>query len=297
VKVAVTGTRPGYTTVTRHSVPTSPVAKANLDAAPTPKVTGKAVVGEALTAVPGTWSPDPVSLSYQWLRGATPIPGATQASYGVQAADVGAGIKVTVSGWKTGYNPVAKTSAATAAVTKGTLSDTPTPKVTGTTTVGQTLTADAGTWAPAPVALTYQWFRGKTAIKGATASTYVLQAADAKSTIHVSVTGTKSGFDTVVKTSGATDAVAALGRITAGKPKITGTTKVGKTVKASPGSWGPGEVKLSYRWYRGSKAIGGATKSSYKLNSADKGHTISVKITGSRTGFTSATAKASVKVK
>jgi len=297
VKVAVTGTRPGYTSVTRNSVPTSPVAKATLEATPTPKVTGTAVVGQALTAVPGTWSPDPVSLSYQWLRGATPIPGATKAGYDVTAADLGAGLKVTVSGWKTGYNAVAKTSAATAAVTKGTLSDTPTPKITGTTTVGQTLTADAGTWAPAPVALTYQWFRGTTAIKGATASTYVLQAADATSTIRVAVTGAKAGFGTVVKTSGATGAVAALGKITAGKPKITGTARAGKTVKASPGSWGPGGVKLSYRWYRGSKAISGATKSSYKLTSADRGHTVSVKITGSRTGYTSATAKASIKVK
>jgi hypothetical protein len=163
--------------------------------------------------------------------------------------------------------------------------------------VGQTLTADPGTWAPAPVTLTYQWFRGKTAIKGATALSYVLQAADATSTIRVAVTGAKAGFGTVVTTSGATDAVKALNQITAGKPKITGTAKVGKTVKASPGSWGPGGVKLSYRWYRGSKAISGATKSSYKLKSADKGHTITIKITGSRTGFTSATAKASVKVK
>ncbi|HEY3410223.1 MAG TPA: peptidoglycan-binding protein, partial [Propionicimonas sp.] len=297
VKVAVTGTRPGYTTVTRHSVPTSPVAKANLEATPTPTVTGKAVVGQTLTAVPGTWSPDPVSLSYQWLRGSTPIPEATKASYAVQAADLGAGLRVTISGWKTGYNAVAKTSAATAAVIKGTLSDTPTPKVTGTATVGQTLTADAGTWAPAPVTLTYQWFRGKTAIKDATASTYVLQAADATSTIRVAVTGAKAGFDTVVKTSGATDPVATLGKITAGKPKITGTAKVGKTVKANPGTWGPGTVKLSYRWYRGSKAISGATKSSYKLKSADRGHTVSVRITGTRTGFTSTTAKASIKVK
>jgi len=147
------------------------------------------------------------------------------------------------------------------------------------------------------VALTYQWFRGKTAIKGATAITYVLQAADATTTIRVAVTGAKAGFGTVVKTSAATDAVTAIDKIIAGKPRITGTARVGKTVKASAGSWGPGEVKLTYRWYHAGRAIKGATKSSYKLKAADKGHTISVKITGRRTGFISATAKASIKVK
>lgn len=297
VTVAVTGTRPGYTTIARVATPTAAIAKAKLGATPVPKITGKSTVGQALTAVPGTWSPGPVPLTFQWYRGTTAIPGANAASYPVQAADLGARLKVVVASAKPGYEAIARTSAATAAIAKGTLSDTPTPKVTGTTTVGKTLTADAGTWAPATVALTYQWFRGKTAIKGATASTYVLQAADATSTIRVAVTGAKAGFGTVVKTSGATAAVAGLDRVTAGKVKITGTARVGRTVKASPGAWGPGEVKLSYRWYHAGRAISGATKSSYKLKSVDKGHTVSVKVTGSRTGFTSATAKVSIKVK
>jgi hypothetical protein len=297
VTVTVSGTRPGYTTVARVAAPTAAIAKAKLIATPVPKITGKLAVGQSLTAVPGTWSPAPVPLTYQWYRGTTAIPGARAATYAVQAADLGAKVKVVVTAAKLGYEAIAKASDATAAIAKGTLSDTPTPTVTGTATVGKTLTADAGTWAPAPVALTYQWFRGKTAIKGATASTYVLQAADAATTIRVAVTGTKAGFGTVVKTSGATDAVTAVDRIAAGKPRITGTARVGKTVKASPGSWGPGEVKLSYRWYHAGRAIKGATKSTYKLKASDKGHTVSVKITGSRTGFVSATAKVSIKVK
>ena len=297
VTVTVMGTRPGYTTIARVATPTGAIAKAKLSATPIPKITGKPVVGQSLTAVPGTWNPGPVPLTYQWYRGTTAIHGANAASYPVQAADVAARVKVVVTAAKPGYEAIAKASDATAAVAKGSLSDTPTPKVTGTTAVGKTLTADAGVWAPAPVALTYQWFRGKTAIKGATAITYVLQAADATTTIRVAVTGAKAGFGTVVKTSAATDAVTAIDKITAGKPRITGTARVGKTVKASAGSWGPGEVKLTYRWYHAGRAIKGATKSSYKLKAADKGHTISVKITGRRTGFISATAKASIKVK
>jgi hypothetical protein len=182
-------------------------------------------------------------------------------------------------------------------VAKATLTTTPTPKVTGTATVGQTLTVDTDVWAPAPVALTYQWFRGKTAIKDATGKTYVLQADDVKATITVAVTGTKAGFTTVVKTSAATDAVSSTDQITAGKPKISGTAVAGKTLTVKPGTWGPGTVKLSYRWYRSGKSISGAWKTSYKLTSADKGKTITIKVTGTRTGYTSASAKASVKVK
>ena len=296
ISVAVTGTRPGYTTVTRRSVPIGSVDKAKLVATPTPTVTGQAVVGQSLTAVPGTWSPAPVTLTYQWFRGATAIPAATGASYAVQVTDLGAKLTVTVSGWKTGYHAVGKTSGTTAAVAPGTLSAAPTPKVSGKAAVGQELTAESGTWAPAPVALAYQWYRGKTAIKGATASTYALVDADARSTITVKVTGSRAGFTSVSKTSAATAAVTA-NQLTVGKPKVTGTARVGKTVKVSAGSWGPAPVKLSYRWYRSSKAISGATKSSYKLKSTDKGKTITIKVSGSKDGFTSASAKASVKVK
>ncbi|HSK33156.1 MAG TPA: hypothetical protein VK903_06695, partial [Propionicimonas sp.] len=264
---------------------------------PTPKITGKPTVGEALTTVPGTWGPGTVPLTYQWFRGTTAIPGASKPSYAVQVADLGAKLKVVVTSAKPGYETIARTSSTTAAVAKGTLSGTPTPKVSGTTTVGETLTAEAGAWTPAPVALTYQWFRGKTAIKGATDKIYVLEAADAKATIQVSVTGAKAGYSTVVKTSGSTGAVSALGKITAGKPRISGILKVGKTLKAVPGNWGPGTVKLTYRWYHASRPISGATKSTYKPKLADKGHTIRVKITGTRTGFTSASVVAKVMIK
>ena len=297
ITVAVTGSRPGYTTVRRTSATTAAVAKAQLTATPTPKITGTATVGAALNAVPGTWAPAPVEPAYQWYRGAVAIPGATTATYTVQGADAGSKLKVTATGMKDGYESVATTSALTAAVAKGKLATTPTPKISGTTKTGATLTADAGAWAPAPDVLAYQWYRGKTAIKGATAATYVLTAADAKATIQVRVTGTKAGYGTVAKTSAATAKVTAGGQLTTGKPKVSGTAKVGKTLKVTAGTWGPGTVKLSYRWYHVNSAIKGATGRSYKLKAADRGHTISVKVTGRKAGFASASAKVSLKVK
>ena len=70
-------------------------------------------------------------------------------------------------------------------------------------------------------------------------------------------------------------------------PKISGTTKVGKKLKAKAGPWKPSGVKLSYQWYRGSSKIPGATKSSYKLTSKDKGKKLKVRVTGSKSGYLS----------
>jgi putative cell wall-binding protein len=99
----------------------------------------------------------------------------------------------------------------------------PPPTISGTPTVGAVLTAVTGTWAPAPVALTYQWLRGGTAIAGATASTYTLAAADSGTVITLQVTGTKAGFTTVSQTStGVT-----VGTTTAGTPTVTATRLAG----------------------------------------------------------------------
>ena len=44
-------------------------------------------------------------------------------------------------------------------------------------------------------------------------------------------------------------------------PKITGTAKVGYTLKATPGTWGPAPVALKYQWKVNGAAISGATAS------------------------------------
>lgn len=69
------------------------------------------------------------------------------------------------------------------------------PTITGTKTVGQTLTGADGTWDngyPATVTTTRQWYRSSdgvtyAAISGATAATYVLVAADQGKTIKFGV--------------------------------------------------------------------------------------------------------------
>jgi len=76
----------------------------------------------------------------------------------------------------------------------------PVPTISGTTNVGQVLTAQPGSWIPART-VSYQWLRGGVAIAGATASTYTLTSADLNHTITVAVTGTAQGLAAVTMTS------------------------------------------------------------------------------------------------
>ncbi len=80
------------------------------------------------------------------------------------------------------------------------------PAVTGTATVGQTLTTDNGTWANTPTSYTYQWQRAGVNIGSATAATYLLVNADYGSAIRCVVTATNATGSTSAN-SNATAAV------------------------------------------------------------------------------------------
>lgn len=193
--VVVTGLKAGYTVTARSSAQTDMVDNATFTATPTPKVSGSAVVGATLTATAGTWAPGTVALAYQWTRDGKAISGATAKTYTVQAADVAARLKVSVTGSKLGYTSVTKTSDATDPVAKGTLSGRK-PTISGTRSVGKTLTAVPGTWKPSGVTLTYQWYRGSARIEGAGGVRYKLAKADKGKLVSVRVRGTLEGYTT-----------------------------------------------------------------------------------------------------
>jgi hypothetical protein len=81
------------------------------------------------------------------------------------------------------------------------------PAITGTKTVGQTLTCSSGTWSKSPT-YAYQWLRDGVPISGATASTRVLAAPDAGALMSCTVTATNAGVSEVA-TSLQTTAVSA----------------------------------------------------------------------------------------
>ncbi|MFN8136436.1 MAG: hypothetical protein U0R79_02505 [Propionicimonas sp.] len=204
IRVRVTYKRSGYVSVSRYSAFTGAIEPGII--AVTPKLDDTTpVVGQVLritdaTSI-GSWNPSDATAAYQWYRDTTAIPGATEATYEVQSADVGKAIKVKVTGSKDGYASVAKTSAASSDVAKGTFTTKPVPTIEGELTVGSTLTAVHGDWSPAPTSFTYAWYRSGTAITGQAASTYTVVAADAGRTITVKVTAVRSGFTSASATS------------------------------------------------------------------------------------------------
>lgn len=92
-----------------------------LTSTPIPIISGTAATGATLTAVPGTWQPAPVSLMYQWKANGAAISGATASTFIPTNTQIGTAISVTVTGSKSGYLTVSKTSAATARVPSASL--------------------------------------------------------------------------------------------------------------------------------------------------------------------------------
>lgn len=93
-----------------NGLPYTLVAGMKLTAA-TPTISGKLASGSTLTAKPGKWGPGKVAFGYQWKRDGKAISSAKKSTYKLGAADVGRRITVTVTGSKSGFSPVSRTSA------------------------------------------------------------------------------------------------------------------------------------------------------------------------------------------
>ncbi len=73
-------------------------------------------------------------------------------------------------------------------------------------------------------------------------------------------------------------------------PAISGTVKVGATVKASTGKWAPAATSFTYQWSANGSVIKGATASSYRIAAAVVGKRVTVTVTAGRDGATAGTA-------
>ncbi len=263
-----------------------------------PKISGSTVVGQALSASPGSWSGDtPMTFSYQWSRcdssggSCAPVTGATGQTYTIASADDGHSLRVSVTA-SNDAGTGSQLSAATAVVSAGAPVDTVAPTVSGTLAIGDTLTASPGTWTGAqPITISYQWERCDTGggncawIGGATGASYKIATADAGHRIIVGVTaknaaGSKGTVVTVGNIGGGVPVNTAL-------PKISGSLSIGATLSVSTGTWsGTQPITISYQWERCDTSgghcatIGGATGASYKVTTADAGHRPIVVVTG-----------------
>ncbi|WP_306205041.1 hypothetical protein [Actinoplanes sp. RD1] len=173
------------------------------------------------------------------------------------------------------------------------------PAITGTARVGGKVTATPGTWSPAATSVKYQWKANGTAIKGATAATYVIPASLAGKKLTVTVTAARTGATTATATSASTAAVAKAAAAKATrKPAITGTPRAGRTVTATAGTWSPKVTSYAYEWRLNGTLVKGATGRTLKLTTAMRGKKLTVTVVARLAGHLDGRAtSAAVKVR
>jgi len=234
VSVRVTGRQAGFGSMAVTSKATS----SRVALAPVPVVSGTARVGGKLSAVPGTWTKGTV-LSYQWYVNGVAVSGATTSSYVARSTDVGAAVRVAVTGRLTGYPTISLSSTPT-----GTVVAAGVPTISGDARVGEMLVAAPGDWSGV-ADLAYQWLADGTAIAGATEQQFEVSADLLGAVLSVRVTGVGAGVAVVSADSSASSAVTA-GDLVPGTPSLA---LEGTTLTADPGSWTP-TATFEYRWYR-----------------------------------------------
>jgi len=251
-----------------------------------PTLSGSSVVDGTLTAHT-TITPSGDAVSYQWKAGTTLV-GSNQPTYTPTPADYNKKITVTVTGaspnlaWSAPAVSNPSHPIARATITKHSL------VVTGHRNVGQELTVSTQDWGPAPVALTYQWYRNGKAIGHATAATYKQTSSDRGRRIDAKVIGTKAGY-TTTSTITATHTLTGYTLLSATPvPTISGDATVGQKLTATAGDWAPATVSLSYQWKVGGKAIAKATRSTFTIPTSYVGKVITVTVTGRKTNYAAA---------
>ncbi len=169
------------------------------------------------------------------------------------------------------------------------------PTITGTPKVGQTLTAQNGTWDNSPTAFQYQWLRCNASgascvnVPNGTQKTYTLVGADAAHTIRVQVTAVNADGATNAR-SAATAVVASNASSNAAPkntalPAISGDARVGLELTADEGSWSGNPVSFGNQWQRcdvdGSNCfdVSGATGKTYGVRLADLGFRLRLQVT------------------
>jgi hypothetical protein len=280
-----------------------------------PVVTGTTREGATLTTTLGSFSgTPPLTYEVQWERcssagsGCVPIPGATEQTYTLTAADRGHTLRSVVTATSgAGGAPASAASAPTAIVALAPPANTIAPAVTPDTGLrsGVLLTADPGAWTGSePIELGYRWQRCNAAgasctdIPGEAGQTYRATDDVVGSTIRVVVTAT-NGAGNVSTPSPVTGIVGTNPPVSTTPPELGveggGPAKDGATLRTTKGGWsGAPETDIAYEWWRCDAAgencsrIANETQTTYRLRPADVGRTVRARVILTNPGGTTA---------
>lgn len=264
-----------------------------------PFITGTYEVGKPLTVVGQEgWRPTDATFSYRWMErstgAATPIAGATSATFTPGAAQNGKWVWAQVTASRTGYKPATMTTPLTRV--GGTHVQISSPlRVSGTVSPGNTITASYGK--PGNTYGAIQWFvDGVPTPDGPSYDTaswpFTVTAAHAGARVEARlsiyrtdaqgnyVDGSDSFHRAQVTVAGQRPAQAL-----PTAPAPSGTATVGKVLAAPKNVTADPAAALSYQWYSGSAPVSGATRSTYTVRSADLGKPVQVRVSVARPGW------------
>ena len=172
------------------------------------------------------------------------------------------------------------------------------PRISGSPSVGSTLSATQGNWTESPTSYAYQWVRCARSgglpngsdcavIGGASTSSYVVAPADANRRLRVRVTAANAdGSRTAASNATPVISSAESGRpVNQQAPTISGPPAQGGTLRVTPGTWsGRQPITFTFNWLRCDTAGGncilqsGFADDAYVLREGDVGKTIRARV-------------------
>lgn len=203
-------------------------------------------------------------------------------------------MKVTVSALGAGSATVNSAYAPGAPLTGGTV------KIVGNAAPFQRVSASATGFTPAAAGVRYQWFANGALIPDEEEASLTVPLSLAGASLTVQATGYATGAAPQAVTSAAVKVSPAEFYVrtdTANQVTVSGKYKSGQVLTTSGLDWvgdngvAPVGLTSTFQWYRGSKAIKGATSSSYRLQGADVKKYVTVRNIASAPGFETADAR------
>jgi surface antigen len=245
------------------------------------QIEGTPIAGTVLTCPNGSWAGSAIeSYRYQWLLDEKPVSGATGPKFTLIKADEGRPLACRVTAENAAGEATAESP--TIVVYQEPINTSP-PRITGGASseeanVGEPLFCDAGAWkALPPPSYSYQWFRGATAIGGATSEHYEVQAADEGRLLVCRVEA-----DNVAGGNPAASAAVRISSVPRNtiSPSVLGVGKAGAVLTCSAGKWEANPpATFSYGWHRDNAPIEGAHEAEYQVQPADEGHLLACVVT------------------
>lgn len=154
------------------------------------------------------------------------------------------------------------------------------PTISGTPTVGNTLTCQSGTWTNSPTSYSYGWFRNGSPIGGANNQSYTLVGADNGAEVYCVETATNSAGSASAQSASVFPS-APQAPVNNAPPTISGTASPGETLTCNDGSWN-GANGFTYAWQRDGSQV--ATGKTFNVTNADLGSSLTCSVTATNSG-------------